>query len=1244
MSRAAQFWRLAVALTSIAVLMVVASPAAAVGDHRDAGNGRADFDARTGNVAPTSEQLSAVSSLGATARWNSFGTPQSLIKHGGYLATGLTGSAGEAARAFLSQNAALFKLSAASVADLELVNDVALTGSDGHAVLFRQRFGGLPAGQDGLINVGVVNGNIAYVSSSSAGDRAAPGAATLSAAEAFVRAAADVGRTVSLVDITAQKLDKDRFTLLTVNGFAQPQRARLVAFPTPEGVRAAYETILLDVEGGDAMAYTSFVDAQTGSILFRRNQVENLAADDVAAFSGAYQEAPAAPACGSYHDFEVTAGTTVIDVTAAATISSNDIVLELHKPQGNELTHSDTATSPEAIHYAPANLEAGTYSVRVCPYPSIHVAPYTYTGTFSTSSAPVNAATADPRWRAFPANPPLDLSDTDTRQTWCYFGGTGCDLVLENLAARAPWDYDVRTGAATRTTKGNAAITGEAWSSPLTPAEQYRPVAADRNYSYPWTDQWQNSGCSPTSFTPRGNDIDAATVNLFGMHNRMHDWSYFLGFTERAYNMQDSNFGLTAPGPYPGRENDPEVGNSQAGAVSGGAPSYTGRDNANQITLNDGIAPITNMYLWQPIAAAFYPPCVDGDYDMSVIGHEYTHAISNRMIGGPDANITGNQGRAMGESWSDLTAVEYLDEYGYVPTDGENPFSVGAYVTGQKETGIRNYAMNRSPLNHSDVGYDFVCNTDTVTGNCTSQGQVHADGEIWSATNFDVRSELIAKYGAGTPQLERDCADGKLPANQCSGNRRWIQILFDAYLLMPASVSMLDARDAYLAADMMRFSGANQTELWRAFAKRGMGEFAATAGSNDDNPTPSFESKTEANEAAVTFAATALDESNAPVKAKIYVGDFEARVTPIADTDGTTALGPSAKFVPGTYSFIAQAPGYGMRRFTLTLAAGAVTSHTVGMQTNLASGSKGAVATGDAGTHLNLQELIDDTEATNWATTGRTPSVSGASVTVDLAGSAPVKIDRVQVSSMLRHRQQTRAQDSGSQSRFSALRQFAIETCASACTTGGSFTRIYESAPDAFPSGVPRPLSPSLNLRGFDVPDTQATHVRLVVLQNQCTGTAVYRGEQDTDPANATDCVDASTRENEVRAAELQVFGRAPAPDLKVTQIVVNNNKSVSEGNKVTVAVTVQNAGNATAGASQTEIRVIAGTPKLLGTIATKELSPGESTTVSVQWDTRSTRGDQTIRATADIANVVAESDETNNTLDKVVTVRGNGV
>ena len=115
------------------------------------------------------------------------------------------------------------------------------------------------------------------------------------------------------------------------------------------------------------------------------------------------------------------------------------------------------------------------------------------------------------------------------------------------------------------------------------------------------------------------------------MHNRMHDWSYHLGFVESTWNMQKDNLGRGGLG------NDYEQGNAQAGAISGGPPSFAARNNANQFTPPDGQAPITNMYMWQPIAGSFYAPCVDGDYDMSVIGHEYGHAITNRMIAGPDA-------------------------------------------------------------------------------------------------------------------------------------------------------------------------------------------------------------------------------------------------------------------------------------------------------------------------------------------------------------------------------------------------------------------------------------------------------------------------------------------------------------------------------------------------------------------------------------------------------------------------------
>lgn len=1082
-----------------------------------------DVDARTGTVAPNAAQRRIAASMGATVRWNRFGTPHSMVNHRGYLATGLGRDAVTAARGFVDANRALFRLSERGVRRLELVNDSRLTKA-AHVVLFRQRFGDLAAAQDGMLTVGVVAGKVAYVSSSIAGDGGTPPAATLTPQEAYRIAAADVGRAVDAGDIGTVR-ERDGWTTMTVDGFAQPQRARLVALPTVEdGVRPVYETIVVnsDARTGDVVAFTHFVDARTGKVWFRANRVQHLAAPSAGQFSGTTGPAGA---CGPRHPVEVAAGTKSIDVVASAVVPADDIVLNLLDPSGETVASTDTLFSPEAVHYAPGtDLDAGTYSIEVCPYEA-DAQPFEYGGVYATNDVAGGSYPYPPRWKVFPASPPLSYASSDTRQLWCWEQVTGCDRVVGNAAARAPWDFNVRAGVPTFTTSGNAANTAESWFNFIAPGPLgQRPVSLERDYSYPWTNQWNEERCNPAVFaTPQRNDIEAATTNLFAMHNRMHDWSYELGFTERNYNLQDSNFGNGAPGPYPhGREADPEMGDAQAGAIQGGPPSYLGRDNANQITLNDGIPPITNMYLWQPIAGAFYPPCVDGDYDMSVIGHEYTHAISNRMVGGPDAGLSGPQAGAMGESWSDLTAVEYLHEHGFVPVANENPFAVGPYVTGDKRAGIRNYGMNFSPLNYSDVGYD-------LTG-----PQVHADGEIWSAVNYDIRRAMIKRYDAQYPAsndtLQVACAEGRINARQCPGNRRWMQIVFDAFLLMPSTVSMVDARDAYLAADRMRFGGANQDLLWREFARGGLGEHAASKTNADSDPTPSFESPLSRSEAVVTFDAVAADGAGGPVDAEIFVGHYEARATPVADTDPSTALGDRVRLVPGTYDFVARADGFGAKRFTLRLAAAETRAVSLSMPTNWASLHSGADVYGDG---VNLESLVDDTEETNWASLGE--QVEGREVTVDLAGGVR-RVSAVQVSAMLRPTDRDNEADRGSQNRFSALRSFQILTCNAAeenCVRDSNFDVVYTSPDDAFPARRPRPRAPELILRTFDVADVDATHVRLRVLTNQCTGAPAYQGDQDDDPTNNPDCdegnayIVAPQAEN-VRAAELQVFSRMP--------------------------------------------------------------------------------------------------------------------
>ncbi|GII24099.1 hypothetical protein Pme01_36960 [Planosporangium mesophilum] len=704
----------------------------------------------------------------------------------------------------------------------------------------------------------------------------------------------------------------------------------------------------------------------------------------------------------------------------------------------------------------------------------------------------VNFDAENPHWAVFPATPPGRFAPgTDPRTHWCLTPEPGCSRTVRDAASGQAWDVDLATGQPTFTSTGNSANDVVLWGAGTQPFNA--TPNPDRNYTYPFTDQWHQAKCDPAVFTSaQRNDADAAVSNLFAMHNRMHDFAYRLGFTEAAWNMQAVN---VAPG---GLGGDAEQGRAQANALGGS------RNNANQGTPRDGLQPTTNMFLWQPVAGGAYPPCVDGDYDMTVIGHEYTHAITNRMIAGPDAGIGSFQGGAMGESWSDLIAAEYLFENN-LRAPGDSPFVTGAYVTGNTSSGIRNYDGSRSPLNYSDVGYDLV------------GPQVHADGEIWTAANLRLREAFVKRHGRGTPALQQSCADGTTPVTACPGNRRWVQILFDSFLLQASSQpSMVDMRDNMLAADLVRFNGANQDLLWNTFAEFGLGRDAAS-GPNDTDPTPSFASP-RADNATVTLR-PAGEASGAVVR--LYVGEYEARATPIADTDPATPTPDTFQIVPGTrFTFTVTGAGFGSTKFSEEFPAGKAREMRPNLRRNLAAAASGAVVTGNG---INIDKINDETEATNWASLD---GVAGKQVTVDLAGTRPQLVSRANVSAQLRPAV-TGDADPAAQNRFSALRSFEVLACneiVADCTKDSGYRRAFVSAPDAFPGGKFRPTAPQLALRSFTFTPVLATHLRIKVLTSQCTGGPEYAGEQDADPSAATDCTTASPFAQQVRIAEFQAF------------------------------------------------------------------------------------------------------------------------
>ena len=100
-------------------------------------------------------------------------------------------------------------------------------------------------------------------------------------------------------------------------------------------------------------------------------------------------------------------------------------------------------------------------------------------------------------------------------------------------------------------------------------------------------------------------------------------------------------------------------------------------------------------------------------------------------------------------------------------------------------------------------------------------------------------------------------------------------------------------------------------------------------------------------------------------------------------------------------------------------------------------------------------------------------------------------------------------------------------------------------------------------------------------------------------------------------------------------------NNQARQGDKLTFTATITNVGQESAGASQTQFLLDNAT--LLGLINTPALAAGASTQVSVNWLTASAKkGQHTIKATADLNNVVPESNEANNTKTVTVSIQGN--
>ena len=339
----------------------------------------------------------------------------------------------------------------------------------------------------------------------------------------------------------------------------------------------------------------------------------------------------------------------------------------------------------------------------------------------------------------------------------------------------------------------------------------------DFTYSYNPFNPNTNTGDVPlpSPQTYPGSAYQQGTITqLFYISNWYHDETYRLGFTEAAKNFQDNNFGR---------------GGAGADRVRGEGQDSSGTNNANFSTPADGTRGRMQMYLWTAPN-----PDLDGNLDADVVIHELTHGLSNRLHGN-GGGLSTNMARGMGEGWSDFYAHSLLSE----PTDPLN----GIYTTGGYDTygfiggtnnyyyGIRRYpkavlaftgGVNNKPHNAYTFSYvNADCNARLSNANFAySRGpvgssacdQVHNIGEVWSSALWEIRGRMITRLG------------------WADGNRRTLQYVTDGMKLAPFGPTMLQERDAIIAAAQASLptpqANADTADFWAGFALRGMGASA----------------------------------------------------------------------------------------------------------------------------------------------------------------------------------------------------------------------------------------------------------------------------------------------------------------------------------------------------------------------------------------------------------------------------------
>jgi extracellular elastinolytic metalloproteinase len=424
---------------------------------------------------------------------------------------------------------------------------------------------------------------------------------------------------------------------------------------------------------------------------------------------------------------------------------------------------------------------------------------------------------------------------------------------------------------------------------------------------------------------------------------------------------------------------DKVVAHSDDGASTGSAGSFLGSlmpdpdhvNNANMLTPPEGSSPRMQMYLFTSTGGVGLglTPDVNGGDDAAVVYHEYAHGLSNRLItyangwGALDAFQSG----AMGEGWSDWYALDFLVGEGYAPNTG----AVGD-VTLDRYPGNDQPSLRTEGLDCPVVAASSACPGGDDTGahggytlgdlgHIWSGGaEVHADGEIWSQTLWDLRQAV----GVGDARF----------------------LVTEAMRLSPRNPSFLDMRNAILQANEVGvLDGRSDHEdmIWQVFAGRGMGYFAATEDADDTSPIESFALPPDPADGVGSLAGKVTDADSGKPVAGVRVQFAGLQLVDTTDALGRYAI---ANVPVGTYpQVVTSKAGYDRDvAENLTVVADAVAAADFRVRRDWAAYAGGGRIHSFTGPNFTPYgcgptQAIDQSTATGWSTT-----VGAKSITVKL--------------------------------------------------------------------------------------------------------------------------------------------------------------------------------------------------------------------------------------------------------------------